>query len=646
MCGIVGFKTSEAFKPLAADLPKASATLSHRGPDDSGIFLDQRSGVGLAHRRLSVIDLSPSARQPMGTEDGRVWITYNGEVYNFKEIRKTLIGLGHTFKSRSDTEVVLKAYLQWGPEAFRKFVGMFALAIWDGINSVLVLARDRIGIKPLYYHLRNGTLLFSSELKSMMAFKGFKKDLDLDAITMFLHYQYVPAPRTIFRHTYKLLPGHWAIFDSHRFSISSYWDPIVEVREKNNSPASEEEALENLEVLLDKSVSDHLVSDVPLGALLSGGIDSSLVVSFMQKVSSSPVQTFSIGFKEKEYDEASWASRVARYLGTDHLELYVRPKEAMDVIPMLPEIYDEPFADSSAVSTSLVCKLARSHVKVAMSGDGGDEQFCGYVRYWATDSLFSSPFHRLPSSTRAVLAGILEKVPLSLATRCYGAVSKYLPGGVRFANFTDKWQKLLALTKQDNLTDYYRACICIWTEREIKDLIGHSLERSLFETSFEGNPSFSILSRLMEVDKKTYLPDCMLTKVDRASMAVGLEVRVPLLDHRIVEFSSKLPDSLKYRNGSGKYLLRKLLARYVPRELFERPKMGFGVPIGRWLRTELRELLLDYLSPDHLRREGLFNVELVKEKVREHLSGRCNHQYRLWALVMWEMWRERWLNNH
>ncbi len=646
MCGIVGFKTSGRFQLFANDLRAASMALSHRGPDDSGIFTDRHAGVGLAHRRLSVIDLSPSARQPMGTEDGKVQIVYNGEVYNFGEIRKILEQAGHTFKTRSDTEVVLKAYLQWGTEAFGKFVGMFALAIWDGRNDALILARDRLGIKPLYYHFKNGTLLFSSELKAMMAFKGFSRELDPDAVAMFFHYQYIPSPRTIFKDTYKLLPGHWAIFEGNSVRATSYWDPGLRRQEANDNPISEQEAIEALEMLLHESISDRLISDVPLGALLSGGIDSSIVVSLMQKVSSSPVRTFSIGFEEKEYDEAPWASQVARHLGTDHMEFYVTPREAIDVIPRLSEIYDEPFADSSAIPTFLVCRLARSYVTVALSGDGGDEQFCGYVRYWATDSFFSGSFSKLPSSMRIALGSILEKIPLPLATRCHEILTPRLPKRFRIANFLDKWQKLIALSKGNNLIDFYRTCICIWPEEEVSRLARIQLKDSLFEACFKESSVSSTLSCLMEVDKRTYLPDCMLTKVDRASMAVGLEVRVPLLDHRIVEFSSRLPDSLKYRNGSGKYLLRKLLAKYVPPELFNRPKMGFGVPIGKWFRKELKELLLDYLSPDRLRREGLFNMKIVEDKVREHLSGRSNHQYRLWSLLMWEMWRERWLNDH
>ncbi|MCK4388928.1 MAG: asparagine synthase (glutamine-hydrolyzing) [Desulfobacterales bacterium] len=643
MCGFVGFRSETDFKRLSEDMPEAVSSLAHRGPDDTGLFFDAEPGVGLGHRRLSVIDLSAAGRQPMKSDDGSVHIVYNGEVYNFKKIRETLERHGHRFHTATDTEVILKAYLQWGIDCLQRFVGMFALAIWDRPKRQLFLARDRLGIKPLYYCFIRGAFLFSSELKGIMAFECFNREIDPEALPLFLHYQYIPAPRTIFKDTYKLLPGHYAIFDGHRLYTHPYWQLSTGDLASKSPGLSEEDALEELDHLLTGAVSDRLISDVPLGALLSGGIDSSAVVALMQKVNSSPVRTFSIGFREPGYDEAPWASKVARHLGTDHTEFYVTPREAMEIIPKLPEMYDEPFADSSAIPSFLVCCLARSHVTVALSGDGGDEQFCGYVRYWSTQSVYNS-FQRLPKAIKAALALSLRGIPSHWAERSYSRWSISLPKRFRVANFPDKWQKLVAMMGRRSLSSLYRSTVCLWSKDEIFPLVQETLPEGVYEETFRKTEGWPILSRLMRVDQTTYLPDAMLTKVDRASMANSLEVRVPLLDHRVVEYTSRLPDSLKYRNGTGKYILKKLLARYVPAGLFERPKMGFGVPIDRWFRDDLKALLLDYLSSDRLRKEGIFDQTLVEKKIKEHLSGHANHQYRLWSLLMWEMWRERWLN--
>jgi asparagine synthase (glutamine-hydrolysing) len=579
----------------------------------------------------------------MSSDDGMVQIAHNGEVYNFKEIRNILEKCGHNFHSTTDTEVILKAYLQWGIDCVKRFVGMFALALWDGRKRRLFLARDRLGVKPLYYYAGQQVLLFASELKALMAFKDFPRDLDPDAVSLLLHYQYIPAPRTIFKNTFKLLPGYYAVFDGRNLQARSYWELPEGNLGSRNLSVREEDALDELDRLITQAVSNRLVSDVPLGALLSGGIDSSVVVALMQKVNTSPVSTFSIGFREAGYNEAPWAARVAKHLGTDHTEFYVTSREALEVIPRLPEIYDEPFADASAVPTYLVSRVARSAVTVALSGDGGDEQFCGYVRYWSTKTMANS-FQKFPNSHRKILSYLLAKLRPEWVEKCYLPLREHLPQRFQVANFQEKWRKLLAATKaRVDVMELYRLTICWWEAADIFALTGRKLPEGLYEQIFRSTKGQAVLSRLMRVDQKTYLPDAMLTKVDRASMAVSLEVRVPLLDHRIVEYTSCLPEDLKYRNGTGKYLLKKLLTRYVPKELFERPKMGFGVPIDRWFRSELKDLLLDYLSPERLRREGLFDQTLVEEKIKEHLSGKANHQYRLWAILMWEMWRERWL---
>jgi asparagine synthase (glutamine-hydrolysing) len=630
---------------LREDLPKACRSLVHRGPDDSGYFYSIEDGIGLGHTRLSILDLSSAGHQPMSSDEGGAGIVYNGEIYNFREVGKKLEECGYQFRSSSDTEVVLKAYLHWGTQCLDRFIGMFAFAIWDDRNRSLFLARDRLGIKPLYYWVNEAQdmFIFASELKAIMAFGGFVKSIDPEALPLFLHYQYIPAPRTIFANTYKLLPGHFLVSDPNGIKIQPYWSlPDNSHGDLSGRSSSETEMLEGLDNILTAAVADRLISDVPLGALLSGGIDSSLVVSLMQKVSAGPVKTFTIGFREEGYNEAPWASKIAAHLRTDHTELYVTPQDATDVIPQLPEIYDEPFADSSAIPTFLVSKLTRRKVTVALSGDGGDEQFCGYVRYWSTQAM-TSGFRHLPSGLRRPLAAFLRKLSPSWVEKAYRPLSSLLPQGLQVANFSDKWQKLLKQLEKTEPSELYRMTICLWPAEEIRHMLARSVVESAFEDVFRDTGGWPLISRLMRVDQRTYLPDAMLTKVDRASMAVALEVRVPLLDHRVVEFTAGLPEHVKFRNGSGKYLLKQLLAKYVPRDLFERPKMGFGVPIGDWFRNELKELLRDYLGVERLKSEGTFDAQVVEEKISEHLSGRTNHQYRLWSLLMWEMWRERWL---
>lgn len=641
MCGIVGFRCTSGFEDLRASLPRAVENLRHRGPDDSDICSDAAAGVAFGHRRLAVIDLSAAARQPMTSADGRLWVTYNGEIYNYMLLREELGRLGHTFHTDSDTEIILCAYRQWGINCLKRFVGMFALALWDADAQRLYLARDRLGVKPLYYYHRGSTLMFASELKALMALSGFPACIDDEALLLFLHYQYVPTPRSIFQNTAKLTPGCYAVCDGSQVTCRAYWKLPFPGGDQRAESLSESDALDELDRHLTQAVGDRLISDVPLGALLSGGIDSSLVVAAMQRLSSRPVRTFSIGFFDKAHNEAPFAAKIARQLGTDHTELYVTAQMALDVIPRLGAIYDEPFADSSAIPTLLVTRLARSKVTVALSGDGGDEQFCGYVRYWSVRAM-AEGFGRLPVRLRKAAAQLLAALPGSWVQACYIPWRRHLPQQFQIANFQDKWQKLIHLLAETSLQELYRMTICLWPETELVRLGGQKLPASRFERSFAQNAALPLLSRLMHVDQLTYLPDAMLTKVDRASMARGLEVRVPLLDHRLVEFSAGLPEEMKYRDGTGKYLLKKLLARYLPPRLFERPKTGFGIPLAGWLRCELKELLCDYLSPERLKAEGRFDAAYVQQKIREHLSGRASHHYRLWSLLMWQMWRESW----
>jgi asparagine synthase (glutamine-hydrolysing) len=646
MCGIVGFFCSSNNNSFADDLEIATQVLKHRGPDQTGLYRDTGCNhqIGLGHCRLSVIDLSEAGTQPMHSADGRIVVVYNGEIYNFKALRNQLEQRGYLFHSQTDTEVIINAYLEWGIKCVEQFIGMFAIGIYDKPARKLVLIRDRLGIKPVYYYCTHGELIFASELKSLMAFNCFPKTINSDALALFLHYQYVPAPQTIYNDTYKLLPGHYMVFDGRHLHQKPYWSPPERLDcDGCNDVGDEVKYIDELDELLTNAVSDRLISDVPIGALLSGGIDSSLVVALMQKANPSPVRTFSIGFSEDKYNEAPWARKIAAHLGTDHTELYVSPVHALDVIAKLPDIYDEPFADSSSIPTYLVSKLTRSHVTVALSGDGGDEQFAGYVRYWMTRTI-EKWFARIPERTKSVISGILGGLPVSWIESFYLPLRDYLPQRLRVENFQEKWQNIVMQLAQEQLSELYRMTISIWPSSDLAELIGQSVPESMYESIFNDTSGWPTISRLMRVDQSTYLSNCMLTKVDRASMAASLEVRVPLLDHRVVEYSYNIPETLKYRDGCGKYVLKKVLARYVPRSLFERPKMGFGVPIDQWFRNELKELLLDYLSPAMLKKEGRFNSNLIEKKINEHLDGTCNHHYRLWAILMWEMWRERWLS--
>ena len=643
MCGIAGFISSEHFDDCSVSLERAAAALAHRGPDAAGFFFDRDAGVGLGHRRLSIIDLSPTGHQPMAGAGGRVQIVYNGEVYNFREIRSTLEGHGYRFRGGSDTEVVLNAYLHWGIDAVARMVGMFAMAIWDARDRRLYLVRDRLGIKPLYYYHDRNLFIFASELKGLMAFTHFPRAVDADAVSLFLHYQYVPAPKSIFQNTHKLLARRYLVCDGNSTVSRVYWNS----REKNRcglagSPDDEKHCLDELDDRITRAVTDHQVCDVPLGALLSGGIDSTLVVAMMQKAGGRPTRTFSIGFGEEGYNEAPWAARVATHLGTDHTELYVTAADALEMIPDMPEIYCEPFADSSGIPTCLVSRLVKDQVTVALSGDGGDEQFAGYVRYWMTRSMHSVQ-GRVPKALKPHLQHWLKRISPALMSAVYQRLRHRLPLKFRVENFPDKWRKMIRLAGATGISDLYRATVCVWPLNEVADLTGRAVCDGSYEAAFRSAEGLPLLAALMHVDRETYLPDAMLTKVDRASMAVGLEVRVPLLDHRVVEYAMSIPDDLKCRRGMGKYLLKKLLERYVPGSLIERPKMGFGVPIGRWFRRELKELLLDYVSPDCLKKEGRFDPLPVENKLKAHLAGTNDHQHQLWALLMWEMWRERWI---
>jgi len=631
MCGITGFFDTSA--ALAGDTMRQivaamADTLRHRGPDDEGTWVDEAAGVALGHRRLSIIDLSPAGHQPMVSSDGRYVIVYNGEVYNFPDLKSELEGLGNRFRGESDTEVILAAMAEWGIEkAVERLNGMFAFALWDRRERELFLVRDRVGIKPLYYGWAGKVFLFGSELKALRRFPNFPGEIDRDSLCLFLRHNYIPAPRSIYRGFYKLEPGH-ILKIAARGGVEKrcYWSLKEVVDRAFSDPfrGNEEEAAEALDALLGDAVRRRMVSDVPLGAFLSGGIDSSTVVALMQAQNDRPVRTFSIGFHESGYDEAVYAKRVAEHLGTDHTELYVTPKEAMEVIPSLPGIYDEPFSDSSQIPTFLVSKLTRRHVTVSLSGDGGDELFAGYNRYFLGLRLWRK-LSLVPQRLRLPLGKILWHLAEKGTSPAAGS------------RVFDRMGKLGEIVGEaGDFISFYRYLVSHWKKPE-SVVIGGKEEPAGIWMAAE---RIGLVPSMQQIDFCTYLPDDILTKVDRASMAVSLEARVPLLDHRVVEFAWRLPLSLKIRQGKGKWLLRKVLSRYVPFTLVERPKMGFGVPLDAWLRGPLRDWAETLLDERRLLKEGFFKPEPIRRKWEEHISGKRNWHYYLWDVLMFQAWLE------
>ncbi|MBZ5504314.1 MAG: asparagine synthase (glutamine-hydrolyzing) [Acidobacteriia bacterium] len=637
MCGIAGFWSR---KPLAGHpvelLNRMGSTLAHRGPDDSGVFYDSNAGLGFSFRRLSIIDLSAEGHQPMASASGRYIIIFNGEVYNYEEIRAEL-GTA-AWRGHSDTEVMLAAIERWGLDgAVRRFVGMFAFALWDSLDQRLHLVRDRIGIKPLYYGMIGGSFTFASELKALKVFPGFQSVIDRDTLAAYMRCAYVPAPYSIYKGIYQLPAGHILTLNSAEASpvLRAYWVAADIARHgvESRLQGSDEEIIDQLHEKLADAVRLRMIADVPLGAFLSGGIDSSAVVALMQAQSSRPVKTFTIGFHEDVYNEATHARKIADHLGTDHTELFVTAQDALDIVPLLPSMYDEPFADSSQIPTHLVAKLARRHVTVALSGDGGDELFGGYSRYTFVNSLWNA-LKRIPAPAAKSAAKLMRMASSAIID---GAMSK-LPVSERFRNSPGQKLHRLAghLIAHDPAEIYLRA-ISSWPDPSV--LVPGSNEHKVVQQAIENFRAMPTAAEMgMLTDLSNYLPDDILVKVDRASMAVGLEARVPLLDHRVVEFAWRLPLQFKIRKGTTKWVLRQLLYRSVPAELVERPKMGFGVPIDLWLRGPLRAWAEDLLSPENLGRHGFFAVKLIRQKWEEHVLGACNWQYLLWPVLMFQAW--------
>ncbi len=643
MCGIAGFVTGASFDGLARELAEVSsamdACLQHRGPDDHGVWVDQDSGVALVHRRLSILDLSPAGHQPMLSADGRFVIIYNGEVYSHQPIAAELAGRGCHFRGHSDTEVIVNSFAENGIEpTLNRMIGMFAIALWDRRERSLILIRDRLGIKPLYWAKFGKLFLFGSELKALRAHPGWIPEIDRNAVAAFMRHNYIPAPHTIYRGVHKLEPGSILTLPwQGEPQISRFWNAHVIARNGILNPldGNDAELTEQLETLLQDAVARRMIADVPLGAFLSGGVDSSTVVALMQQAHLGRVRTFSIGFDIAGYNEAPHAAAVAGHLGTDHSELTVTSGQALDLIPRLPDIYDEPFADSSQIPTYFVSAMTRRHVTVALSGDGGDELFAGYNRYQLTQRFWQA-LAILPRPMRTAAAAALTMVTPDRWT----ALASVLPARLRPPQTGDKLHKVATVLKLDSADAIYRRLVSHWDPAAIMPDVPEP--PSIIRDQRLPQEFPDLLARMQFLDLVTYLPDDILTKLDRASMAVALEARVPLLDHRVVEFSWRLPRKAKVRNRTSKWILRQVLYRHVPPALVERPKMGFGIPLGEWLRGPLRDWAEALLSETRLREAALLDAEVVRRFWQEHLDGSRNWQYLLWDVLMLEAWRERW----
>lgn len=655
MCGIVGFVDRGGFasqESACEALSKMVRTLAHRGPDDEGLWFDVSTGVALGHRRLAVIDPSPRGTQPMHSHDGRYVIVLNGEIYNFRHIRQQLEheGKAPQWRGRSDTEVLLAAVSCWGlKKALQRSVGMFALALYDRADRKLYLARDRMGEKPLYYGWAGGSFLFASELKAFRAHPRWTGEIDRVSVELLLRHNYIPAPWCVYQNVRKLLPGRFLVIPLSAYHLSGsqalepepYWDPL-EVALKGqevNFGGSEQEALEKLRELLGQAVEGQMISDVPLGAFLSGGIDSTTVVALMQATSSRPVKTFTVGFYEWDYNEAVDARRVAEHLGTDHTEMYVSPQKAQEVIPRLPLIYDEPLSDSSQIPTHLIAEVARRDVTVSLSGDGGDELFGGYPRYFQAQRMWRR-MGWIPRGLRLRIAQAIRSQSPNRWDRFLGWSGPLILGRRRSPRIGDKLFKMADMLDFGSAQDFYRDLVSHW--RPSHGILSCDEEPSSSPHREPWPGLAALFHRMMFWDMVTYLPNDILVKVDRAAMAVSLETRMPFLDHRVVEFAWSLPLRMKVRAGQGKWILRQLLHSYVPRQLVDRPKMGFGVPIGDWLRGSLRSWAERLLDPIKIREQGFLRPEPIQEKWQEHLSGVRNWQYLLWDVLMFQAWLECW----
>ena len=632
MCGIAGFVDFTKKSDLSL-LKQMTDTLKLRGPDSSGYELYDSANctIGFGHRRLSIIDLSPNGHQPMTYRDWR--IIFNGEIYNYQVVRAELEALGHIFKSNSDTEVILAGFDSWGVKAIHKFIGMFSFAIINLKEDMMYVVRDRAGVKPLYYFHKHNVFAFASELKAFHPHPSFSKKIDTSAIRLFFSYGYIPAPYSIFSDVFKLFPGHYIAFNlkNNQSTTIKYWD-VNHFYEKPKLKIDEKESLLELEKLLQSASEYRMIADVPVGVFLSGGYDSSTMAGILQKERTKKLKTFTIGFQESQFNEAPFAKEIAEYIGTDHTEYYCSPQDALDILPSIPHIFDEPFGDNSIIPTILVSKLARKEVTVALSADGGDETFVGYYKY---DSIiqFRNRVMSLPKAVRQALAYTLSHID---AGSIPVLKNKY--------NFAMRYEKVLSLLTTEDISSCYKALNQFFSNRECERLIKVKDSSPLQTTLLDIVPDTDyFLDQVLAIDYKTYMVDDILTKVDKATMSVSLEGREPFLDHRIIEFAAQLPIDLKYKNNNKKYLLKKIAHKYVPESLLNRPKKGFIMPITEWFYKDLKPLLEYYLSQDKLEKQGILDATYVNKLLKRFYAGQTGHIYQLWLVLMFQMWYEEWI---
>ena len=647
MCGFSGVFNNSRGSELDTIIQKMNNSIVHRGPDDSGVWVDSAMKLALGHRRLAIVDLTSAGHQPMLSSCNRYVIVFNGEIYNYGELRQALEdeGVAPVWKGHSDTEILLSCLATWGVErTLQASVGMFAFALWDRLEQVLTLARDRVGEKPLYWGWQDDMLLFGSELKVIKACAEFKGNIDRNALALLLRHNCIPAPYSIYKGIQKLRPGHFISLpltdvDAAKKKISCpYWsvDDAVARGLANPFRGTPEEATDAIEAQLSKSIGQQRLADVPLGAFLSGGVDSSAVVALMQAQSTKPIRTFTIGFDESGFDEAVYAKKVAQHLGTDHTELYVKPSDALDVIPKLASIYCEPFSDSSQIPTYLVSQMAKEQVSVVLSGDGGDEIFGGYNRYLSAKKVWSR-MQYLPHFARKFISGSMHSLSPSAWDDVFSFFKPVVPQRMHLVGAGDKVHKLADVLALSDGKAFYHRLNSHW-EDPASVVIGSEEPQTLFTDSSKWPETDSFEHWMMAMDTQTYMTDDILVKVDRASMAASLESRVPMLDHRMIELAWRMPLDFKIKDGQGKWLLRQVLYRHVPKELIERPKQGFGIPLDSWLRGPLREWAESLLDERRLRDEGYFHPQLIRKKWQEHLSGRRNWQHHLWDILMFQAW--------
>ena len=621
MCGICGLASTVGVEQDLTTLKKMCRVLKHRGPDDEGYYIDDYAGLGM--RRLSIIDLA-TGHQPIANENGSIWVVFNGEIYNFQELRDQLISRGHVFSTKTDTEVIIHAYEEYGDDCLNYFNGMFGIAIWDQSKRRLLLARDRVGIKPLYYWENGQKLIFGSELKSVIQHPDVPLEVNPVALNHFLTLEYIPAPWTIFKDIKKLPAGHFLTFENGKCSVKQYWNIQIQ-----NVPTNEAECVEVLTDLIRDAVRLRLISDVPLGAFLSGGIDSSSIVSFMAETSTQPVQTFSIGFDDKTYNELDYARLVAQKFSTNHYEEILQP-DINEMVGRLAPLLDEPFGDFSIFPTYLVSEVARQQVTVVLSGDGGDELFGGYETYVAQN--LDRYYGLLPSQLRqSLFPALLNKIPPSPAKKGFINKAKRFVEGSSLPTTLQHTRWMTFMSDADKSALY---------QPDLLASINGNNTQFLIEDFFNQATHFDSLAQQQYVDIKTYLVDNILVKVDRMSMAASLEARVPLLDHRIVEFALSLPPQMKLQRGQTKRILRQAVANRIPSEILDKPKQGFSIPLKHWLRGPLRPLMTDLLSNDTINRRGYFSADQVSTWMTQHLEQRANHSHRLWALMVFEMWHQ------